>query len=132
MLRPEFTRLLAERLLRGDNINLQGEHGLGRRQTVNELCSLIPEEISVSRLDIRRDKVDPEQWLSKSIRLPGRKLLILHNFDELNFEKESTRSFTEQLTIAGKRDDIALLMVTVSLPAAWEADIDSLPLPPLP
>jgi len=132
MLRHEFTHNLAERLLRGDSINLQGEHGLGRRQTVEELCSLLPENISVSRLDIRRDKIDPERWLSESMVLPGRKILILHNFDELEIERESSSRFIERLAVAGKRDDISLLLVTVSLPAAWGFSIDTLPLTPLP
>lgn len=136
MLRPGFTRLLAERLLRGDNINLQGDHGLGRRQTVEDLCSLLPENVSICRLDIRRDRTNPDTWLSQSIEQKGEKLLILHNFDELDLEKSSNRKFIEQLSEIADEDGISLLLVTVSLPAGfgaqWGLSIDTLPLPPLP
>lgn len=132
MLRPEFTHRLAERLLRGESVNLQGAHGLGRRQTVEELRSLLPEYVFVSHLDIRRDKTDPDKWLSESMEVRERKILILHNFDELDIEKASNRRFVERLAVAGTRTDTSLLLVTVSLPGTWNLRIDTLPIPPLP
>jgi len=132
MLRPEFTRLLAERLLRGESINLQGEHGTGRRQTVEELCTLLPDDLSVYRFDFRRDQSDPNPWFSQSVSRKGKRLLILHNFDELDATKRANREFIERLSGIAEQGGIPLLLVTVSLPPEWGLNIDTLPLPPLP
>ena len=63
----------------------------------------------------------------------GHTLLILHNFDELHFAEASgyDAAFMAQLNAMDALPNVALLCVTVTLPAKWGLTIDTLPLAPL-
>jgi len=52
LLRPAFTHELAARLSNGASINLTAAHGLGRRQTVADLHSILPSEVRVLYADM--------------------------------------------------------------------------------
>jgi len=118
--------------MQGENINLQGDHGQGRRETVKDTTLLLPSAISLFRLDIRRDRVEPNRWLSEAVEEQGSKLLILHNFDELDEQKSSNRRFVERLSTISDCKNTALLMVTVELPEQWLLNIETVRLPALP
>ncbi|MFC1542649.1 hypothetical protein ACFL4M_02050 [Pseudomonadota bacterium] len=110
-LRPDFTLKLKNRLLRGESINLISQHGQGRRRTLEDLRSLLPDSIAVQQLDLRRDPVDPVDWLSEAVNSSRNSLLILHNFDELNEETNSNQQFIEQLNSIEMQPTISLLSV---------------------
>jgi len=111
-LRLEFTKQLVARLLDGESINLISPHGQGRRRTLQDLRTLLPDSISVQQLDLRRDSVDPGDWLSQTVDSSRKTLLILHNFNELNQENSSSQPFIELLNSISKQPALSLLAVS--------------------
>jgi len=107
LLRPEFTKALAERLVAGESINLTAPHGYGRRQTVSELRGILPDSMRVLFSDIKfclddysamlvdlaaqagmeeGNIHDLGQLIKALSKNPAPALLILHKFDRLRFE----------------------------------------------
>jgi len=111
-LRPDFTLKLKNHLLRGESVNLISPHGQGRRRTLQDLRSLLPDSIVVQQLDLRRDPVDPVDWLSQAVESSRKTLLILHNFDELSEENSSNQQFIEQLNSIEMQSTLSLLTVS--------------------
>ncbi len=112
LLRPEFTRSLADKLSVGACINLISPHGQGRRRTLEDLRSLLPVSIDVQQLDLRRDSVDPLAWLLRNLDSSRKMLLILHNFDELSEDDISHQPFIERLNSITKQPTVSLLAVS--------------------
>ncbi len=152
MLRADFTHDLAEQLLQGRGVRLYGEHGLGRRETLADLASLLPDECRILKANLRNY---PDSLSSMLSDLTGQAdteagslaslltqlqasethtIIILHNFDELNFGKETgyDPDFIDLLNGIGQRDHLSLLTVTVSPAPLHGLNLDLLPLPPLP
>jgi len=130
LLRPEFTQELAEKFIVGASINLISLHGQGRRRTLHDLQTLLPDSLTVQQLDLKRDPIDPVDWLSAAADSSRKTLLILHNFDVLNEGDSNSKQFIEHLNHIGQQPNISLLYVS-------ESERDSpilcelLPLPPL-
>ena len=152
MLRPEFTQQLAARLLSGDSINMQGEHGTGRRQTLDDLISLLPDNVTLLKANLRSypanlslmaDDLSEQAGVNRGRGFEAlldsvageasQTLIILHNFDELQFGEQSgyDATFMQLLNSIPARPNLSLLTVTVSLPEQWQLSITTLPLPEL-
>jgi len=131
-LRPEFTKQLKRHLLKGESINLIAPHGQGRRRTLQDLRSLLPYSHSMQQLDLRRDRIDPNQWLSEVIDNSVKTLLILHNIDEPgpNGAPVNNPQFIAQLNRLQQLSNISLLCVSEH---ALDSQIQCKPLslPPL-
>jgi len=110
-LRPEFTRMLADHLLLGSNINLSGAHGQGRRHTLKDLYHILPDSIQIHQFDFRRDRFDPLIWLEENDYNSAQTLLVLHNFNELE-PGERSQMFLDRLIQLCARNNISLLCVT--------------------
>jgi len=154
LLRPEFTVRLAERLLQGEAINLTGAHGLGRRQTLADLATLLKGHALLLRADMKFTAGDYQSMLddlgrqtgeegaSASIdalltRLPTDQpvILMLHNFDLLRSKAHDPRFDHELLPRLGdlaNRPELGLLTVCEEIYDDWPLPCTNLPLPPLP
>lgn len=101
-LRPEFTYQLLESLQQGKNINLIGPHGQGRRRTLQDLRSILPESWRVFQMDMRDiekrkssllnellEQVNIEnisnihECMSKMNETSIYHLIVIHNFESL-------------------------------------------------
>jgi len=120
LLRPAFTRQLAERLLSGEHIQLVSPHGLGRRQTVTDLRSLLPAPITVTYIDLlRMDQQLLPAMIDACHTQQGAVVLIVHNIDQLN-----EQSLITQLNRLKPLPHVGLLCVCLTpLPA-----LDAIPL----
>lgn len=130
-LRPAFTRMLAERLLHGSNINLSAAHGQGRRQTLKDLRHALPDSLQIHQFDARRDHADPLNWLEacalhcdqthsaqthsaqthNAQTHNAQTLFILHNFNEIP-QGERTHMFLDRLIRLCSGQEISLLCIT--------------------
>jgi len=129
ILRPEFTRILADHLLLGSNINLSGAHGQGRRRTLQDLCHTLPDSVRIHQFDFRRDRSDPLNWLKQDDYNSNQTLLILHNFNEMEASGKS-QPFLDLLIQLCARNDISLLCVT-ECEEQNSLKLESFRLPPL-
>jgi len=101
-LRPEFTYQLLESLQQGENINLIGPHGQGRRRTLQDLRSILPESWRVFQMDMRdiekrkssllnelfeQEKIESisniHECMSALNETSIYHLIVIHNFDLL-------------------------------------------------
>jgi len=57
-LRPEFTAALASRLLNGESIKLISPHGRGRRQTIADLTTILPDAVFIIHMNMRDYALD--------------------------------------------------------------------------
>ncbi|HKI60180.1 MAG TPA: hypothetical protein VKA23_04020 [Mariprofundaceae bacterium] len=128
-LRPEFTRMLADHLLLGSNINLSGAHGQGRRRTLKDLYHSLPDSVHIHQFDFRRDRSDPLSWLDENDYNSDQTLLVLHNFNELETDEKS-QPFLDRLINLCNRQNISLLCITES-EAQNSLKLQSFQLPPL-
>ena len=129
-LRPEFTRMLADHLLLGSNINLSGAHGQGRRRTLKDLCHILRDSVHIHQFDFRRDLSDPLTWLEEhDDNSSSQTLLILHNFNEMESD-EKRQLFLDRLIKLCNRRDISLLCIT-ECEEQNLLKLDSFQLPPL-
>ncbi|MDQ6977244.1 MAG: hypothetical protein Q9M75_03950 [Ghiorsea sp.] len=80
MLRPAFTQQLAAHLLAGKSINLYAPHGRGRRQTLDDLMSLLL-DVKVQKIDLKRERNNWENWLKETLKLPCQAIVIIHNVE---------------------------------------------------
>ena len=128
-LRPEFTRLLADHLLLGSNINLSGAHGQGRRRTLKDLCHILPDSLQIHQFDFRRDRTDPLLWLEESADSSDQTLLILHNFNEMELG-ERAQTFLDHLIRLSNQQNISLLCIT-ECEEQNSLKLESFQLPPL-
>lgn len=111
LLRPEFTRMLAGKILQGSNINLSGAHGQGRRRTLEDLSHILPAAVQVYQFDFRRDHDDLLNWLESCDIHKAQTLFILHNFNEMPQGKRA-QLFLDPLIQLCNRQDISLLCIT--------------------
>jgi len=155
MLRPDFTRQLAERLLSGEAINLTGAHGLGRRRTLTDLTSLLAGHATVLRADMKFAAGDYQAMLGDLADQAGMETppdnlaellerltssanpaaLILHNFDLLRSQPHDARFDDEllpQLAAIATLPGVGLLAVCEEIHDDWPLPFSNLPLPPLP
>jgi hypothetical protein len=151
-LRRSFTRALARRLGEGGCINLISPHGQGRRRTLDDLRRCLPAAMPALQTNLRHDPQSLstlladltsqagfddtdslEDLLDRLAQRPGRTLIILHNFDELQPGPASgfDDAFFAALNATRGRSGIALLCVTEHMPTDWPLHLDSMPLPPL-
>ncbi|MBL4775600.1 MAG: hypothetical protein JKY87_06055 [Mariprofundus sp.] len=137
LLRPEFTTMLADRLLAGACINLISPHGQGRRRTLRDLRQITPEYLKIFHLNMRHYKLDykgfyDDLWGQVSDRVTHdhcfkallklieetkqTSLLILHNFDEIKRSNTLPNTyhthFFQALNSINGRSNIALLCVS--------------------
>jgi len=154
MLRPEFTRALAARLLQGASINLTAPHGLGRRRTVQDLRSVLPQGMPVLHADMKSSAADFPSTLSGLCAQAGLKdkdtanlgqlieslgqdpvpaLLILHNVDLLKNAPHDPLFDTALLPYLARIAEyphLALLCISEAIYADWPLPCEHLPLPP--
>ena len=128
-LRPDFTRMLADHLLLGSNINLSGAHGQGRRRTLKDLCHILPDSVGIHQFDFQRDRADPLTWLEACDFNSDLTLIVLHNFNELEPGARS-QMFLERLIRLCTRKNISLLCVT-ECEEQNSLGLESFQLPPL-
>ena len=128
-LRPDFTRMLADHLLLGSNINLSGAHGQGRRRTLKDLCHTLPDSVRIHQFDFRRDRSDPAIGLEENDYNSDQTLLVLHNFNELE-PGERSQMFLDRLIQLCTRNNISLLCVT-EREEQNSLKLESFQLPPL-
>ncbi|MDQ6980522.1 MAG: hypothetical protein Q9M46_03520 [Ghiorsea sp.] len=80
MLRPAFTQQLAAYLLAGESVNLHAPHGRGRRQTLEDLLTLLA-GVQVQKIDLKREQDMWNDWLKETLTLSGQVIVILHNVE---------------------------------------------------
>lgn len=153
MLRPRFTRRLADRLLHGEAINLTGNHGTGRRRTLADLASLLAGRATLLRTDMKYVANDYAAMLAgladqSNVPLPRSLfellerptdnpqpiILILHNFDLLHGQPHDGRFDKEllpQLAALAARPGLGLLVVCEATYDDWPLPFSECPLPPL-
>jgi len=129
LLRPDFTRTVADHLLLASNINLSGAHGQGRRRTLKDLYHTLPDSVRVHQFDFRRDHSDPLTWLEENDYNSDQTLLVLHNFNELE-PGEGSQTFLDRVIQLSARNDISLLCVT-ECEEQNSLRLESFQLPPL-
>lgn len=125
-LRPEFTAQLAARLLAGESINLIGAHGQGRRRTLQDLQSLLPDRLSVQQVDLQRDNIDLKTWLIQFANIASPTLLILHNFHCV-----SDPDIFKQLNLLKSNKHLTCLYVSEEVLTGQPLNAENLLLPPL-
>lgn len=79
LLRPQFTHQLWARLEAGTNIQLIGQHGQGRRRTLDDLQNMMPSHWRLHRLDCLRDLNANSGLMLFTVQ--HNVLIILHNAD---------------------------------------------------
>lgn len=155
LLRPEFTKQLAERLLQGESINLTAPHGFGRRRTLQDLKTLLPASMGVLQADMKdcaNDYAATLTGLYEQAGLSGKEdacfkslitmlaekahpsLLVLHNFDLLRCQPHDPRYDQALLPyLAGFRQypKLSLLTVCEMAYADWPLPCSTLTIPPL-
>lgn len=158
-LRPQFTRELANRLLHGGSINLTAAHGLGRRRTVADLRTILPQDLRLLYADMKFCLDEFPALLADLYAQAGlaesgashlgqlieilalssqASLLILHNFDLLRPDQHDQPHdplFDTALLphLAGFRDHkrLALLVICEDIHPDWPLPCEHLALPPL-
>lgn len=158
MLRPLFTQQLAQRLMHGASINLVAPHGYGRRQTLRDLRSILPPEVSVLYADMKYYREDCAgmlaalstqlnlktvasnlcQLIEELALIDQPALLILHNIDLLRYatyQQPYNPAFDVALLPYLKNftehDKLALLTVSEAVYVDWPLPCDALLLPKL-
>jgi len=91
LLRPEFTKTLADDLSQGKSINLISAHGLGRRRTLLDLHMVLPGGLEVLQMDVKRFIGEKAAWIKQTLKQVAeaehKQLIIMHNFDLLEDEQ---------------------------------------------
>ncbi|MDQ6977243.1 MAG: hypothetical protein Q9M75_03945 [Ghiorsea sp.] len=82
MLRPAFTQQLAAYLLAGESVNLHAPHGRGRRQTLEDLLTLLA-GVQVQKIDLKREQDMWNDWLKETLTLSGQ-VIVPSNQQELD------------------------------------------------
>lgn len=96
MLRPALTQDLADTLLAGKHVNLISLHGLGRRQTLLDLETLLG-DVSVRKIDLKREQAKWGIWFEEALSLSGQVIVIIHNIEYL---KEGYKHMLKQLSLS--------------------------------
>ncbi|OIO69537.1 MAG: hypothetical protein CO186_10245 [Zetaproteobacteria bacterium CG_4_9_14_3_um_filter_49_83] len=154
-LRPAFTHMLANHLLRGESINLLAPHGYGRRETLQDLRAILPTDIRVLYADMKDSLDDCPATLhaiarqvhsdSPAINHLGQLiialsehrspfLLILHNFDLIRNKAHDPlfdSALLPYLTNFSDHPQLSLLVVSEEYYPDWQLPCTSLPIPPL-
>jgi len=153
LMRPDFTQALAARLQQGAGINLTAPHGLGRRQTLQDVRSLLPGRVRVLYADLKfcsddcaamlADLAaqagipgvgDMGQLIEGLATSPDPALLILHNFDLLRSQPHDPlfdAALLPYLVQFAGYAQLALLVVCEDVYPDWPLPCEHLPLPPL-
>lgn len=155
LLRPDFTRELAARLLAGESINLTATHGLGRRRTLTDLRAIFPQQFRVLHADMKFCAADFSHMLHDLCEQAGLSntdiqhagdliaglaaspegcLLVLHNIDLLRSAPHDRRFDSDLLPhLSGfaQHSHLALLTVSEALYTDWPLPCNALELPPL-
>ncbi|MDQ6956011.1 MAG: hypothetical protein Q9M21_02325 [Mariprofundaceae bacterium] len=90
-LRVEFTYQLLESLLQGKSINLIAPHGQGRRRTLQDLRSILPEAWRVFQVDMR--DVEKRQISLLHALLEQRKYENITNIHDFMAEMNKTSTY---------------------------------------
>jgi len=153
-LRPEFTTLLAARLLDGESLNLISPHGQGRRRTLDDLHNILPTKSLIIQMNMRTYRSDYKGFietfmdsfdcrdhhikcLSEFLELLSKEkqkvIIILHNFDEIRNSKASEHGFSNiffsDLNTIRNQPNIALLCVCEQRFEHYLVRADGSPLP---
>jgi len=159
LLRPEFTRVLARRLVQGESINMTAPHGYGRRQTLLDLRRVLPPGMRVLHANLKfclddcsalladlavQAGLNPSevhnlgQLLEAQARHLAPSLVILHNFDLLRFATRRKAhdplfdsALLPYLKTFSTHPHIALLLVSEAVYPDWPLPCEVLPLPTL-
>ncbi len=105
MLRPAFTQQLADHLLSGESVNLHAPHGRGRRQTLEDLLSLIS-DVQVQKIDLKREQNKWGYWLKKTLTLSGQVIVILHNIEHMTSHQREAFNDLKQFTVLSVSEQV--------------------------
>ena len=154
LLRPALTHALAARLSNGARINLTAAHGLGRRQTLADLRSILPKNMRVLYADMKFCLNDfpatlhelctqtglPDATVSELGQLievlaqdSQPTLLILHNLDLLRAAPHDALFDTALLPFLAHiaaHPHLALLTVSEAVYPNWPLPCENIALPP--
>jgi len=115
MLRPMFTRSLADMLRAGRHVNLIAPHGRGRRQTLADLLLLLT-DIPVQKIDLKRERGEWASWLDKTLCMGGQVVVIIHNIEYMEgAQKAALQALKEQ---------VLLCVSEKPLPYAWMRKVE--------
>ncbi|HID36541.1 MAG TPA: hypothetical protein EYP39_04075 [Ghiorsea sp.] len=80
MHRPTFIKQLTAYLLAGKSVNLHAPHGRGRRQTLENLLTVLV-GVQVQKIDLKREQGMWNDWLKETLTLSGQVIVIIHNIE---------------------------------------------------
>lgn len=153
LLRPNFTKQLAARLLQGESINLIAAHGLGRRRTLTDLRSLLPKDMRLLYADLKFCLNDFPATLAELCaqagldsarvsnlgdligllsQIPVPALLILHNIDLLRCSAHDPlfdSAMLPHLARIAEHRHLALLTVSEDIHPDWHLPCEPLAIP---
>jgi len=95
MLRPTFTEKLASLLLACQHVNLISPHGQGRRRTLYDLKSILPDALIIKHIDLKHMEENEYQKAFSAAfkdlnKVKHPTLLILHNFNGVQHLNDMT------------------------------------------
>ena len=137
-LRPVFTKLLVQKIKCDFSLNLIGEHGLGRRRTLDDVQQCLGDEVRVLRinlkfykesytaflkelgrqLDVQTEKATSLTDLFTKVECLNKPVLVLlHNFDAIlnnpKLDPAFDSSFFDHLNSIRNQKNMSLICVTV-------------------
>jgi len=99
MLRPVFTKQLADTLLAGTSVNLFSPHGRGRRRTLEDLKTRLADDVEVYQIDLKRQQDMWQTWFDEVLMRRGQVVVIIHNIEYITLKQtDNIFAFKKKLT----------------------------------
>ena len=105
MLRPAFTQQLADHLLSGKSVNLHAPHGRGRRQTLEDVLSLLS-GVQVQKIDLKREQNKWNSWLKETLTLSAQGIVIIHNIEHMTSRQREVFNALRKFTVLSVSEQV--------------------------